>query len=158
MSFQCWNSFVSLSHMPTGSLDGLSHIDASSALVNCDPAFLTPGSPPAQVGFSTASPPWRSTTWWGNLSGPWEGCLRLLSTIPLPLNLWTEIRYWIKHHEFSSDPTLSIFKQNWCHNAVLLLVTLRVNRNDLLRNQRAVFPGIRQECVLSSTSRRGLNS
>lgn len=42
--------------MPTGSLDGLSHIDASSALVNCDPAFLTPGSPPGAGGFRHSQP------------------------------------------------------------------------------------------------------
>lgn len=42
--------------MPTGSLDKLSEIDARSALVNCKPAFLVPGSAPGAGGLRRSQP------------------------------------------------------------------------------------------------------
>lgn len=44
------NSFVSPNHMPTGSLDFSLKIYASSALANCESAFLVPGSTPGAGG------------------------------------------------------------------------------------------------------------
>lgn len=49
------NSFVSPNHIPTGSLDGLSEICASS-LVNCEPSFLVPGCAPGAGGLQHRQP------------------------------------------------------------------------------------------------------
>lgn len=50
------NYFVSPIHVPTGSLDSLSEIYASSVLVNCEPAFLVPGSTPGAGGLGQSQP------------------------------------------------------------------------------------------------------
>lgn len=42
--------------MPTGTLDRLSEIYARSALVNCKPAFLVPGSTPGAGGLLHGQP------------------------------------------------------------------------------------------------------
>lgn len=42
--------------MPTGSLDSLSEIYASSALVNCEPAFLVVHSAPGAGGLQPSQP------------------------------------------------------------------------------------------------------
>lgn len=60
------NSFISPNQMPSVSMDSLSEIYASSALINCKPVFLVPVLLKAQVGFGTTHPPWCSTTWWRN--------------------------------------------------------------------------------------------
>lgn len=48
--------FISPNHMPSGSLDRLSEINARSALVNCKPAFLVPGSAPGAGGLRLSQP------------------------------------------------------------------------------------------------------
>lgn len=101
----------------------------------------------AQVGCSPANLPWCSTTWWRNLLGVWEDCLWLLLTVPLPLNLWAEIHYWIKHmnstqtlyYWFSSRASAIILLYCWLHSGSMGVISWEIRRQFLLILDRSVF-------------------
>lgn len=123
------NFFISANHMPTGSLDRLSELDARSALGNCKPAFLAPDSAGGAGGCWLSQP---AMALYHLVKKSVRNMRRLFVAFidcSFALNLLTVIHYRIKRHEFNSDPALLIFRQNWCHNTVVLLVTFRINRN-----------------------------
>lgn len=82
---------------------------------------------------------WCSTTWWRNSFGIWKGFSFWLSFIaPLLLNLWKEISYRIKPHEFNSDHALLIFRPT--HSIMPLHCWLSsVSIHDLLWDPRVIF-------------------